>query len=358
VRRERSGYLVGLSAALLFGASAPVSKLLLDDGVGAQMLAGLLYLGACLAVLPFVSGRGRRREAALRRADLGRLAGIVVAGGIVAPVLLMLGLERMSGVAGSLLLNLEGPLTLLVGIALLREHIGRRAGLGSTVIFAGSALIGLRGSTGDLDTVGAALILFACLGCAIDNNLTQGITVRDPFQIVAVKTGIAAVVNIGLALARSEALPAWELVLAALAVGAFAYGISILFDAYALRMLGAAREAAIFATAPFAGALLAVPLLGERWNLVDVAAATAMAAGVVLLVGARHEHRHTHEALVHDHRHVHDEHHRHEHPPGVDPSQPHSHPHRHEALVHSHPHVSDVHHRHRHGERRRFTHPG
>lgn len=70
---------------MLFGASAPVSKLLLDD-LGAQMLAG-----------------------------------IVVFGGIVAPLLLMLGLERVSGIAGSLLLNLERPLTLLVGIVVVHE---------------------------------------------------------------------------------------------------------------------------------------------------------------------------------------------------------------------------------------------
>ena len=136
--------------------------------------------------------------------------------------------------------------------------------------------------------------------------------------------------------------------LAAVGVGAFAYGVSILLDAYALRMLGVAREAAVFATAPFAGALLAVPLLDERWTAVDIAAALAMAAGVVLLVSARHEHRHSHDPLLHDHRHVHDEHHRHEHRPGAAVVEPHSHPHRHEPLVHSHPHVSDVHHRHRH----------
>lgn len=347
MRRERSGYAIGLGAAVLFGASAPVSKLLLDD-VGAQMLAGLLYLGAFLAVAPFVRTRGRRGEASLRRTDIPRLAGIIVSGGIVAPVLLMLGLERVSGIAGSLLLNLEGPLTLLVGIVVVHEYLGRRAGIGSVVIFAGSAFIGLQGPSGELDVLGGALIAAACLGWAIDNNLTQKLSIRDPFQIVAVKTGVAAAVNIGLALARGEAIPGVELLAGALGLGAAAYGISILLDAYALRALGAAREAAVFATAPFAGALLAVPLLAERWTAGDVLAAFAMAAGVVLLVGSRHDHEHVHESLAHDHRHVHDEHHQHEHPDEVDGSEPHSHPHRHEPLVHSHPHVSDVHHRHPH----------
>ena len=105
-------------------------------------------------------------------------------------------------------------------------------------------------------------------------------------------------------------LPSLDVLAGALAVGALAYGVSILLDAYALRALGAAREAAVFATAPFAGALLAIPLLGESWTMADLGAAALMAFGVVLLVGDRHEHLHAHEALAHDHRHVHDEHHR------------------------------------------------
>jgi drug/metabolite transporter (DMT)-like permease len=347
MRRAPSGYVVGLTAALLFGVSAPASKLMLDD-LGPQLLAGLLYLGAFLAVAPFVLLGPSRREARLQRADVPRLSGLVLVGGIVAPVLLMLGLERVSGVTGSLLLNLEGPFTLLLGVVVLREFLGGRAWSGAAVVFAGSALLTVQGSSGAADVVGVVLVVSACIGWAIDNNLTQQLTLRDPFQIVAVKTGIAAVVNISLAVARGEPGASAALIVAALVLGGFAYGISILLDAYALRALGAAREAAMFATAPFAGALLAIPLLAESWSATDVAAAVLMAVGVILVITDRHEHLHSHEVLEHDHRHVHDEHHRHEHPPGVDPTEPHSHPHRHERLVHAHPHVSDVHHRHRH----------
>ena len=348
IPEQRLGYGVGLAAAVLFGLSAPVSKALLS-GVGPQMLAGLLYLGAFMAVAPAQRfRRGRQREAPLRRSDLPRLGIVVLSGGIVAPVLLMLGLQRTTGVAGSLLLNVEGPLTLLVGVLLLREYLGPRSGMGSLLIFGGAALLGLEGSTGRLDLVGVVCIVGACAGWAIDNNVTQTLTVRDPFAIVSVKTGIAATVNIGLAVFLGASAPALDVVLAALALGTVAYGVSVLLDAYALRMLGAAREAAVFATAPFAGALLAVPLLGDTWGLLDGLAAVAMAVGVVVLVRDRHEHRHVHEPLDHEHRHVHDEHHPHEHPPVVDPTEPHSHPHSHERLVHSHPHVSDTHHRHGH----------
>jgi drug/metabolite transporter (DMT)-like permease len=348
IAEVRRGYGTGLAAALLFGLSAPVAKALLSD-VGPQLLAGLLYLGAFMAVAPVSRlRRGRRGEAPLRRSDLGRLGMVVVAGGIVAPVLLMLGLQRTTGVAGSLLLNVEGPLTVMVGVLLLGEHLGRRSTAASVVIFGGAALLGIEGSTGHVDPVGVVCIVGACAAWAVDNNLTQTLTVRDPFAIVGIKTGGAAAVNVGLALALGAAVPRGAILLGALALGAGAYGVSVVLDAYALRALGAAREAAIFATAPFAGAVLAVPLLGDRWGPSDVLAALAMALGVAMLVRDRHEHRHVHEPLDHEHRHVHDAHHRHEHPPGTDPSEPHSHPHHHERLVHAHPHVSDAHHRHRH----------
>jgi drug/metabolite transporter (DMT)-like permease len=345
---QRLGYTVGLVAAVLFGLSAPLSKALLD-GVGPQMLAGLLYFGAFLAVAPAQHlRRGRRLEAQLRRSDLPRLGAVVVSGGIVAPVLLMLGLQRTTGLAGSLLLNLEGPLTLLVGVLVLREHLGRRSGLGSVLVFGGAALLGVQGYAGHFDVLGALCIVGACAGWAIDNNLTQTLTVRDPFAIVGVKCGVAATVNVGLALALGSSFPTSDFLAGAVALGALAYGVSILLDAYALRMLGAAREAAVFATAPFAGAVLAVPLLGDSWGAAEGVAAVVMLVGVVMVLRDRHEHRHEHEAFDHEHRHVHDEHHRHEHPPGVDPGQPHSHEHHHEHLVHSHVHVSDTHHRHAH----------
>jgi drug/metabolite transporter (DMT)-like permease len=332
---------------VLFGISAPASKLLLDD-VAPQLLAGLLYLGAFLAVAPFARFGPGRHEARLRRSDIPLVTGLVISGGIVAPVLLMFGLERVSGVTGSLLLNLEGPLTLIVGVLILGEYLGRRSWAGSAVVFGAGILLTVQGSMGNANALGGLLVAAACLGWAIDNNFTQRLSIRDPFQIVAVKTGIAALVNITLAVTRGDSLPSGMVLAGALALGAIAYGISILLDAYALRLLGAAREAAIFATAPFAGALLAIPLLGDIWTALDVAAAALMGFGVMMLITDRHDHVHTHQTIEHDHRHEHDAHHQHEHEPGVDTSEPHSHPHRHDALTHAHAHASDVHHRHRH----------
>jgi drug/metabolite transporter (DMT)-like permease len=349
VRESRRGLLFGLVAAIAFGLSAPLSKRLLDDA-SPQLLAGLLYFGALLALLAVrrVRASTGRREARLERAYAPRVAGVVVAGGIVAPVLLLAGLQRTTGSAGSLLLNLEGPCTAIVAIVWFREHLSRHALAGAALIFTGALALSWSVPGTSRDLTGAMLIAAACVLWAVDNNLTQSLTVRDPVSVVTVKAAAASIVNITLAAAIGTARPSTTTIVAALAVGAVAYGVSIVLDAYALRLLGAAREAAIFATAPFVGAALAVPLLDEPLGWRSGTAAVVMAIGVACMLTERHAHLHVHEPLRHDHAHVHDAHHQHEHPPGIDPSEPHSHPHDHARLVHTHVHVSDVHHRHAH----------
>ena len=194
----------------------------------------------------------------------------------------------------------------------------------------------------------ALAIACACLSWAIDNNLTQRLSLRDPIVVVRIKALGAGTCTLALALAMGEKLPRTGVLLPALLVGIASYGVSILLDMYALRILGAAREAAFFATAPFMGAVAAIPLLGESPGLAHVLSAMLIGIGVFLLVRERHGHLHAHEEMEHDHAHVHDEHHRHEHDASESPGEPHAHPHRHVALVHDHPHVPDLHHRHRH----------
>jgi drug/metabolite transporter (DMT)-like permease len=339
--------IIGLAAAVTFGAGTPFAKLLLDDA-GPQLLAGLLYLGAFSGLVAAVPVRRRHAETRIRPVDVPRLAGMVLAGGIVAPVLLLVGLERVSGSTGSLLLNLEGPFTLLIGLAIFSESLSRRSAFGAAAVFGGGVLLSFGGVGGSADLVGSLCIATACVLWGIDNNLTQSLTLRDPFAIVRIKTAAAAIVNLVLAFVLGAAMPAPEIVAAALGLGAVSYGLSIVLDAYALRLLGAAREATIFATAPFVGALVALPLLAETLSGAEVLAGVVMACGVVLLLAERHQHLHVHEPLVHEHAHVHDAHHQHDHPSGIPISEPHAHVHRHDRLAHSHLHVSDLHHRHGH----------
>jgi drug/metabolite transporter (DMT)-like permease len=344
------GAVCGLLAAASFGVSAPLAKLLLGS-FSPVLLAGLLYLGGAAGLWLHRAIRPRSAEAGLQRGDLPALAGIVILGGVLGPWLMLLGLARVSAFTGSLLLNLEAPLTVMIAVALFKEHLGRSAAAAAGCIFAGAALLKLERGGLAGDGLGTLFLAAACLCWALDNNLTQRLSLRDPFAVARVKTLVAGLTNtnIGIILLRGE-LPQPAIVLGALALGSVSYGASVVLDAYALRWVGAAREAAYFATAPFLGALISVWLFDAKLALLDQAALVAMIAGVVLLLRERHSHAHVHEPLEHEHLHTHDEHHQHAHTPGQPAGEPHAHAHRHERLEHSHPHVPDAHHRHEHDE--------
>ena len=258
-------------------------------------------------------------------------------------------LRTVSGVSGALLLNLEGPFTVVIALLFFGEHLGRRGVLAALAVFFAAAMLVVPGGQGQEASIpGVLLLLLACAAWALDNNLTQGLALKDPWQLVMAKTLGAGSCMLLLGLLLGGALPSPGVAAQALGLGGLSYGVSVLLDAYALRLVGAAREAAYFATAPFAGALLSLPLLGERFGPWQLGAGVLMLAGVALLIRERHGHEHSHAPLEHSHRHVHDSHHQHAHPPGVDAAAPHAHPHRHAPLTHSHPHVSDLHHRHPH----------
>jgi len=349
----RRGALYGLAAAATFGASAPLCKLLLPDAPP-PVLAALLYAGAAGALTIFAAVRRRRAPAEPALAAGGRatalgVAAIVLLGGMAGPLLMLVGLERSSAVAGALLLNLEGPFTAAVAVLVFHEHLGRRAALATALVLAGAvALAAGSGGGGGAATTwgGAAALAGACLAWALDNNLTQRLSLRDPVALVRIKAAGAAAGNLVLAVALGHRLPAGRVAAAALVVGAISYGASVVLDAYALRLLGAVREAAYFATAPFVGAVVGALLFRQGLGARELAAGALMAAGVAALLRERHSHVHSHEPIEHEHLHVHDEHHQHPHAGPV--TERHSHVHRHAPLTHAHPHVPDAHHRHSH----------
>ena len=336
----------GLSAAALFGASVPALKLATSQ-IGPLALAGLLYLGAGLALSAFRAVRSSGGDTPLRRRDAPALAGIVVAGAVVGPVLLVLGLGRLPGSAGALLLNLEAPFTAVVAVLLFGEHLGLRGVVALASVAAGACALAFAPGGLHIDPLGAVLVALACAAWALDTNLTQRLSLREPVALVRFKGLCGGVCTLGLAAIWRETVPGPAQIGAALLIGGLGYAPSVVFHVRALRELGAARQSAIFATAPFVGALLTWPVLGEAPGLRELVAAILMAAGVALLASEKHAHVHAHEALEHEHLHVHDEHHQHQHDAPV--TEPHSHPHRHEALVHEHPHEPDLHHRHPHG---------
>jgi len=333
-----------LAAAVLFGAAAPATKGL-AQALDPQLLAALLYLGAAAAVLPW-AWRDRRSVGRLPGRQGLRLAGAIVVGGVVAPVLLLAGLARAPAASVSLWLNFETVWTTVLAWLFFKEHVDRYAGAAVLLVLAAGAMLAWpeRISGG----WASALVIAACLGWGLDNNLTATIDRLTPAQVTCAKGLAAGGLNLIVAAVRGAPMPQGPQLLGALGIGAVAYGASLVLYISGSQQLGASRAQLLFATAPFAGSVLSWLVLREPVLPMQLLAGVVMVGAWVLLIPAAHGHPHTHEPTEHTHSHRHDDaHHQHEHP-GLDPAVRHSHAHEHGPATHSHPHVPDLHHRHGH----------
>ncbi|HTP38757.1 MAG TPA: EamA family transporter [Steroidobacteraceae bacterium] len=351
------GIFYALTAAVLFGASTPLAKLLLGS-LDPVQLAALLYGGAGVGLgLTLLARRGvRRQRAAVReealwpsRAHWPAFAGAVLLGGVAGPVLLMSGLRREPAAVASLLLNLESVFTALLAWFVFREHTGRRLVIGMACIVAGGVLLSWSPGQALVFSPGAALIAGACLCWALDNNLMRKVSDGDAALLACVKGLAGGAINFLLAAAlQLRWPPAGAAVAGAFLVGFVSCGLSISLFILALRQLGAARTSAYFSVAPFVGVLLALLLGHEALTGTLCAAGVLMAAGVWLHLSERHDHLHTHEPLQHSHPHVHDSHHQHVHDFPWQGHGAHTHVHQHARMSHAHAHFPDLHHAHEH----------
>lgn len=280
----RRGLAAALLAPLLFGLGTVAAKTLLLD-VRPVLLAGLLYAGSGVGLGAFWL-LSRRAAAAnpLARADLPWLAGAVASGGIAGPVLMMTGLARTSASAASLLLNLEAAFTAVIAWTLFGEPADRRLAGGLALALAGATALSWpsAGEWEDGRWLGSLLIGAACLAWALDNNLSQRISGKDPVAIAAVKGLAAGSVNCAWALATGVALPRPASIAAAGLLGFLSYGVSLVCFILSLRALGSARTGLFFSLAPFVGAAAGIILLGDSLTIPIAAGAALMAGGLWL----------------------------------------------------------------------------
>lgn len=333
---------------MLFGASTPAASVIAED-MKPLVLAGLLYLGAALAVSPWWVVR-RPERTAVRR-DWRLLALAIVAGGAIGPALLTAGLIETSAATSSLLLNMELVATLILAATLFREHLGRNMIFAGLLVTAAGVL--LVWDPGASANPSALLIVGACVAWGVDNGATSRIDQISPQHVTFLKGIVAGSVNLALGLVVTGAAGVdVPRVLGALLIGALGYGLSITLWVRGAQQLGAARGQVIFATAPFLGALVAWIVLSDPVAGVQIVAMVIAATGVALSLRSAHLHEHHHHEMEHTHEHDHaDGHHGHQHADGF--TGRHSHVHVHRELVHAHPHVPDLHHRHEHRRRGR-----
>lgn len=348
-RSERDAILMALLAAALFGAVVPASRILLH-GIGPVTLAGLLYIGAGIGglMIRYLATIDKNQdEAPIRLTDIPWLIGVIVTGSIIAPILFITGLTSVPASTASLLLNAELACTALIAGVAFRENLGNRAICAIIAVISGGLLLAYDPSVSFGLSPGSLLIVLACFFWGIDNNLTRVISGKEPAMIVMIKGFVAGILSILLGYVIGESFPSFEIIPAALIIGCLGYGVSIFLVIRALRVLGSARTGALFASAPFIGLLISLPLPGESPGSQILLSLPLMATGAWLIATEEHSHTHVHIPLRHEHRHTHDEHHKHDHEISTQGIE-HAHPHVHEPEIHVHPHTPDLHHYHEH----------
>jgi len=343
--------LYAILAAVLYGLSAPFSKLLLEKIPPTQM-AALLYLGAgigMLAVNYIKRLRGNlSSEAKVTRKESPYIIGMIVLD-IAAPVLLMFGLTLSTAANAALLNNFEIVATSVIALFIFKEAIGKRMWLAILLITTSSFILTVRDYSSFTFSIGSIFVLLACVCWGFENNCTRMLSIKDPTQIVVIKGLCSGAGSFLIAIINKQISKDITYILFTLLLGFVAYGLSIYFYILAQRDLGAARTSSFYAAAPFIGVIISWVAFRDSFSINFIIALIIMLLGAFFAITEMHKHMHFHEPISHEHKHNHaDGHHNHVHT--GEAITEHSHEHFHEALEHKHMHTPDIHHNHTHND--------
>ena len=301
--------LYALAAALFYALNVPCSKLLLEY-VSPTMMAAFLYLGAGLGVgLMYLFHLPKEpKTERLNKKDLLD---------IIAPILLMIGVNIGSSSNATLLGNFEIVATTVIALLIFKESVSRRLWIAIAFITLSSIILTF-GGEGSFDfSFGSVFVLGATVCWGFENNCTRKISEKSTYQIVTIKGLCSGTGSMIIALVIGERFSQIQYIALALLLGFVAYGLSIFTYIRAQKTLGAAKTSAYYAVAPFIGAFLSFILLNESLTVSYLIALAVMIVGTGFAVYdtliRKHTHEHTHTytqdgityTVTHSHSHQH-----------------------------------------------------
>lgn len=319
--KQMYAILLAVLAAVFFAISIPVSKVLLDFS-GPTMLAAFLYLGAGIgigAVFLLLRNKTEKHEK-LSKSDLPYTIGMIALD-ILAPILLMNGVERTTAANVSLLNNFEIVATALIAFFVFHENISRKMWVALIIITLSSMVLSFEGTSNFRFSTGSLMVIGASICWGLENNCTRMISSKSTYEIVILKGIFSGTGSLIIALLIGETIPAPQIIAGALALGFMAYGLSIFTYIRAQRVIGAAKTSAFYALAPFIGTFLSFLFLQEKLSQAYIIGLAIMIVGSALAVidtlRYHHSHIHSHtvyhlknghiqkEVIKHEHEHFH-----------------------------------------------------
>ena len=276
--------LLAITAAALYALSTPFSKLLMTQ-IPPSFMAGLLYLGAGLGMIPLCFVKNISSSISTRRItrqDLPYIFGMVSLD-IAAPIFLMTALIKVSAVNISLINNLEIATTSVIAFLIFKEKISVRLWIGILLISAAGIILSFEGSKSLSFSPYSLFAFLACLCWGFENNCTRKLSDCDTTKIVIIKglgSGAGAIL---VALITGERIGFSSFIFLALLLGFFAYGLSVFTYIQAQRFLGAAKTSSYYAVSPFIAALLSIAIYKEFPGVAFCIAFIIMAAGTFVI---------------------------------------------------------------------------
>jgi drug/metabolite transporter (DMT)-like permease len=293
------GYVGAIFSAVLFGMSSTLNKIALGN-VHPLVIAGSIYLvGGLLLFGIHLSPLHKRllglfetpteTEPTISKKDYGILAFVILSGSVLAPFMLLYGLNETTAINASLLLNTEALFTVLIALAFLKERGTRKDYVAIGLLIVGVVFLTTRGEVHRLtlstEVTGNLLVVGACFSWGVDNNLSRFLSKkRDIVMVTGLKCTIGGTVLLLVSLLSGVSL---SVPLASIpyifSVGAFSIAFSILLFLFSLREIGSMRTAVVFSISSLFGALFAFVVLREAFTLVQLLAGVVMLFGVYVL---------------------------------------------------------------------------
>lgn len=284
----RHGGSLALCSAALYGASFPLSKILLDKEIDGVFIAGIYYISQ--AAFFFTARLFFRADPStrIRKQDWKWLSGTIIFGGVLAPACYLLGQKDVDAHVGALLSPTEIIFTTAAAVFLFREKLSGSDAKTIVLIALGAVLVGVTPSGAETSSSGPAgtlLVLASFFLWGLDNNCTTRISGKDPLQIAFYKGLIGGGTNLLLAALTGRKLECGTETIAIISIiGIITFGISFVLLIYSMRTLGASKSSAIFGSNPAFGVIFAWLMLSELPGVWHLAGAAFIGTGLYRLI--------------------------------------------------------------------------
>lgn len=281
---------------MLFGFTFSMAKQPLEN-VDPIVLSAIVYPISFAALLPITKSSFKIEN----KEDFLDILVISILGGVLAPILLFYGLERIDASEAVILTNAQIIFTVLLSSLFFGEKPNGIIGYSGIII----VFVGLFVATTELDTSGSLfkyepgkiMIVGAMLVWAIDNNISRRLTKRStiwPAKIAMLKFLIGGIILFGIATIAVEESsssfrsrlqiidslllikPSEWLIIVAVSLFGFAGALSLLLES--LKRIGTIRTMMIFSLTPIFGIVAANIVHAESISILE-----AIATGIIII---------------------------------------------------------------------------